>query len=49
MRKAAPHIRGSVSFDVRVKLIKVNRDEAHTSRQAWNPQNIIAEETLRTF
>lgn len=45
----APHIRGSASFDVWVKLIKVNGDEACASRRARGPQNIIAEKSLRTF
>lgn len=45
----ASHIRGSASFDMWVKFIKVNGGEACTSRRALDPQNIIAEKSLRTF
>lgn len=43
------HICGSVFLDVQVKTIKVKGDEVHTSKLVWNPQNITAEKTLRTF
>lgn len=45
----APHICGSASFDVWVKLIKVNADEACASRRAWDPQTIIAEKVFENI